>query len=113
MKEFSLLLTAFGASGTFVGWVLYQRSLYRMIEHIKVNHYEIWLNLNCPIGKSPPDPILNHPQVRKFIINKVYGTYTDLFLKEIGDVVRLRFIFSVFCLLCLVVGIVLFIITSI
>ncbi|MGI9227277.1 MAG: hypothetical protein ACR2PU_00655 [Gammaproteobacteria bacterium] len=113
MKEFYLLLTAFGASGTFIGWFLYQRSLSRMVGHIKVNHYEIWLNLNCPIGKSPPDPILNNLQVRKFIIKKEYGTYTDLFLKEIGDVVRQRLIFSVFCFICLVVGIVLFTITSI
>ena len=107
MQEYSLLLIAFGASGTFVGWFLYQRSLSRMIEHIKLNHYEIWLNLNCPIGKSPPDPILSSAKVRKFILSKEYATYTDLFLKEVGDVVRLRLIFSVFCFICLVFGILL------
>lgn len=112
MKDFYLLLAAFGASGTFISWFLYQRSLSRMIEHIKINHYEIWLNLKCPIGKSPPDPILSYPEVRKFILEKEYGTYTDLFLKEIGDVVRQRLIFSIFCFMCLLVGIVLFIISS-
>ena len=111
MDEYYLLLIAFGASGVFVGRYLYQRSLYRMIEHIKVNHYEIWLNLSCPIGRSPPDPILGNPKVRKFILNKEYETYTDLFLKEIGDVVRLRLIFSIFCFICLVIGIFLFTIT--
>ena len=107
MQEYSLLLIAFGASGTFVGWFLYQRSLSRMIEHIKLNHYEIWLNLNCPIGKSPPDPILSSAKVRKFILSKEYATYTDLFLKEVGDVVRLRLIFSIFCFICLVFGVLL------
>ena len=107
MKEYSLLLIAFGASGTFVGWVLYQFSLAKLIEHIKINHYEIWLNLNCPIGKSPPDPFMSYPQVRRFILKKEYRSYTDLFLKEIGDVVRMRLIFSIFCFICLVVGIVL------
>ena len=107
MQEYSLLLIAFGACGTFVGWFLYQRSLSRMIEHIKLNHYEIWLNLNYPIGKRPPDPILSSSKVRKFILSKEYGAYTDLFLKEVGDVVRLRLIFSAFCFLCLLAGIVL------
>ncbi len=107
MQEYSLLLIAFGASGAFVGWFLYQRSLSRMIEHIKLNHYEIWLNLNCPIGKSPPDPVLNNPKVRKFILSKEYETYTDLFLKEVGDIVRLRLIFSIFCFICLIFGILL------
>lgn len=79
-----------------------------MIEHIKLNHYKIWLTLGCPIGKSPPDPFISNPQVRNFILKKEYGSYTDLFLKEIGDVVRQRLFFSVFCLLCLVVGIVLY-----
>jgi hypothetical protein len=109
MKENSLLLIAFGASGAFVGWFLFQRSLKRMIEHIKVNHYEIWLNLDCPLGKSPPDPVLGNTKIRKFILKKEYGTYTDLFLKEIGDIVRLRLIFSAFCFICLIAGILLFI----
>lgn len=113
MKEIYLLLAAFGASGTFISWVLYQRTLSRMIEHIKINHYEIWLNLKCPIGKSPPDPIMSYPEVRKFIYKKEYATYTDLFLKEIGDVVRQRLIFSIFCFMCLVVGIVLFTVFSV
>ena len=39
MKDISTLIIAFGASGTFLGWFLYQRSFARMIEHIKVNHY--------------------------------------------------------------------------
>lgn len=108
MKEYSLLLIGFGASCGFVGWFLYQRSLSRMIEHIKINHYEIWLNLSCPIGKSPPDPFISNPEVRNFIFRKQYLSYTDLFLKEIGDIVRLRLIFSIFCFICLVVGIVLF-----
>lgn len=110
MGEYSLFLTAFGASGTFVGWFLYQRSLARMIEHIKINHYEIWLNLSCPIGKSPPDPFMGTPQVRKFILKREYRSYTDLFLKEIGDVVRLRLIFSIFCFICFMVGVVLLLI---
>ncbi len=108
MKDISTLIIAFGASGAFLGWFLYQRSLIRMIEHIKVNHYEVWLNLGCPIGKSPPDPFMSYPQVRSFILNKEYDAYTDLFLKEIGDIVRLRLFFSVFCLLCLMIGIVLY-----
>ena len=108
MQEYYLLLIAFGASGTFVGWFLYQRSLSRMIEHIKLNHYEIWLNLSCPMGKSPPDRFLSSSKVRKFILSEEYATYTDLFLKEIGDVVRLRLIFSIFCFICLVFGILLF-----
>ena len=113
MQDYSLLLIAFGASGTFVGWFLFQRSLSRMIEHIKINHYEIWLNLDCPIGKSPPDPVLGSPKTRKFILSKEYGTYTDLFLKEIGDIVRLRLIFSIFCFICLVTGTIFFIIIPI
>ena len=113
MKEFYLLLAAFGASGTFISWFLYQRTLSRMIEHIKINHYEIWLNLKCPIGKSPPDPIMSNPQIRKFILNKEYEAYSDLFLKEIGDVVRQRLLFSVFCFICLITGLALFTISSI
>lgn len=55
-----------------------------MIEHIKINHYEIWLNLSCTIGKSPPDPFIGTPPARKFILKGEYGTYTDLFLLEIN-----------------------------
>lgn len=110
MEELSFLLIALGASGIFIGWNLYQRTLSKMIEHIKINHYEIWLNLNCPMGKSPPDPLMSHPQMRKFILNKDYEAYSDLFLKEIGDVVRQRLLFSVFCFICLLAGIVLFMI---
>lgn len=113
MEEFSLLLTAFGAGGAYIGWFLYQRSLSRMIEHIKINHYEIWLNLKCPIGKSPPDPFMSYLEVREFVLKKEYETYTDLFLKEIGDVARQRLIFSVFCFMCLILGIVLFVFYSI
>jgi len=108
MKDISTLIISIGASGAFLGWFLYQRSLIRMVEHIKVNHYQIWLNLGCPIGKTPPDPFMSYPQVRDFIIKREYGSYTDLFLKEIGEVVRLRLLFSVFCLLCLMIGIVLY-----
>ena len=108
MKDISILIIFFGASGVFLGWFLYQRSLIRMIEHIKVNHYQIWLSLGCPIGKSPPDPFMSYPQVRDFIVKREYGSYTDLFLKEIGEVVRLRMIFCIFCLLCLVIGVVLY-----
>ena len=112
MEEYSSLLIAFGTSGAFIGWFLFQRTLSKMIEHIKVNHYEVWLSLKCPIGKSPPDPIIASPEILKFIFNKEYEAYTDLFLKEIGDVARLRLIFSVFCLICLFIGIAWFLIIS-
>jgi hypothetical protein len=110
MKDIAILIISFGATGTFLGWFLYQRSLARMIEHIKLNHYEIWLNLGCLIGKSPPDPFMGNPQLRNFIIKKDYASYTDLFLKEIGDVVKQRLLFSIFCLMCLATGIFLYLV---
>ena len=56
---------------------------------------------------------MSNPQIRKFILNKEYEAYSDLFLKEIGDVVRQRLLFSVFCFICLITGLALFTISSI
>ena len=108
MKDFSYLLSAFGGSCGFIVLFLYQRSLSVLMQYMKTNHHNIWLSLNKPDDNKILDSFIGNQKTRKFVINKHYEKYTDVFLNKLGSVLRVRLLFILFCLICLVTGIILF-----
>ena len=113
MKEFSLMLMAFGGSCAYIAWFLYKRTMRILFEYIKINHHELWLELNCTRNNKLLDSIIENQKTRDFILNRRYEIIPDTFLKDLSSVARVRLFFIIFCFICFAIGIIIFGISSI
>ncbi len=112
MKDFSLFLIAFGGGCGLIGWFLYQKSLSKLIQHIRTSHNDLWSNLGSPEDNIVPYRSILNTNLREFIFQKKYETYSDFFINKQGDLVRYRILFCMFCLGCLLLGLVLFLVSE-
>ena len=111
MKDFSLFLIAFGGIVGFAGWFLYQKSLARFIQQIKSSHHSLWVKLGSPDENIAAYHSLLNTNLRQYITQQHYKTCDDLFVNNQGNLIRQRLLFILFCLVCLVIGIVLYILS--
>lgn len=112
MREISQFLMAFGAICGIAAWFLYQKTLSRLILHLRTDHYALWEALGSPDADSPPHSSMANSKLRRFILRKQYEGNADIFIKNMGSLLRQRLLFSFFCLACLTVGIILFLLSA-
>lgn len=98
---------AFGGTCGFATWFLYQKSLSKLILHISTNHKDLWANLGNPEENIPAYQSLFNTNLRQFISQKKYESNSDVFIKNQGSLVRQRLLFCIFCLVCLLIGLML------
>ena len=107
MYAFSQYLIAFGVICGIAGWFLFQKSSLILIQHLENNHKHIWDNLDLQNLYNHPHKAIMNTRYRQYIINKKYEESPDLFVKNMGRLVRQRLLFILLCLFCLISGIVL------
>ena len=107
MYGFSQFLIAFGGACGIAAWFLFQKTLSRLVQHLETNHNQTWKNLDRPNVDSPPHSAITNIKLRQYILQKEYESSSDLFVKNMGGLLRQRLLFSLFCLVCLMAGTVL------
>ncbi len=107
MHGFSLFLIAFGGACGIAAWFLFQKTLSRLVQHLQRDHNQTWIDLGRPNVDSPAYSAISNTKLRQYILKKEYVGSTDLFVQDIGGLLRQRLLFCLFCLVCLIVGIVL------
>ena len=110
MFDFSQFLIAFGAVCGIAVWFLFQTTLAKFIQYIQTNHNLIWEVLGRPKVNSPPYRAIMNIKLRQYILQKEYAGNTDMFVQNMGALLRQRLLFSFFCLICLVTGLILMVI---
>lgn len=107
MYVFSQYLIAFGAICGIAAWFLFQKSYLILIQHLENNHKHTWEYLDLQNVKSHPHNAIMNAKFRQYIINKKYEEDSDLFVKNMGRLIRQRLLFILLCLFCLISGLVL------
>lgn len=107
MYALSQFLIAFGVVCGIAAWFLFHKALAGLIQHLQGSHNQVWESLGRPSIDSPAYSAILSSKLRQYILQKEYMTSADLFLKNIGALLRQRLLFSLFCLICLVAGIIL------
>lgn len=111
MNGFSQFLIAFGGLCGIAAWFLFQKTLYKFIQHLRRNHYQTWEDLGRPDIECPPHHAITNTKLRKYILQEEYASSTDLLVTNMGGLLKQRLLFSLFCLFCLIAGVVLMLIT--
>jgi hypothetical protein len=107
MYVFSQYLIAFGAICGIAAWFLFQKSFHILIQHLENNHKHTWGYLGLQNVKSHPHNAIMNAKFRQYVINKKYEESSDLFVKNMGRLIRQRLLFILLCLFCLISGLVL------
>ena len=110
MYEFSQFFIAFGAVCGIAVWFLFQKTLSKLVQYLQTNHNQAWVNLDCPNVNSPPYHAITNTKLREYILQKEYADSHDQFVKNMGGLLRQRLFFSLFCLICLMAGLILMLI---
>ena len=112
MISISQFLIAFGVVCGIAAWFLYQKTLSRFILHIQTDHRELWQQLGSLDRNSPPVRSIMNPDLRQYIWRKKYVDNVDLFVVNMGSLLRQRLLFCLFCLTCLAGGIILLLVSN-
>ena len=112
MQVVAQFLMAFGIICGIAAWFLFQKSLSRFMQHLQTDHKQVWEHLGSPEINSPPHTAITNLRLRQYILRKEYMGSADLFVQNMGNLLRQRLLFSFFCLACLLAGIILFLILS-
>ena len=110
MYNFSQFLIAFGAVCGIATWYLCQKTLSKLVQYLQINHNHIWETLDCPHVDSPPYSAMMNTKLRQYILQKKYAGGSDLFVQNMGGLLRQRLLFVLFCLVCLLMGLILMLI---
>ena len=100
-------LIAFGVIFGLAGWYLYQKSLAKLIEHLKVNQRTTWEALGSPATNIDPVTSLQSDHLRNYITQQQYQSSEDVFVRKLGNVIRQKLLFCLFCLVCFLLGLIL------
>lgn len=111
MFDFSQYLIAFGAVCGIAAWFLFQTTLSKLVQYLQTNHNQIWEALDYPHADSPPYSAMRNTKLRQYILQKRYAGSSDLFVQNMGGLLRQRLLFSLFCLVCLIMGLILMLIS--
>ena len=106
MYALSEFLIAFGGICGIAAWFLFHKALSGLIQHLQGSHNQIWVSLGRPKVDSPAYSAILNSKLRQYILEKEYMTSADLFVKNIGGLLRQRLLFSLFCFICLMAGII-------
>ena len=112
MYGFSQSLTAFGVVCGIAAWFLFQKTASKLIQHLRANHAQIWEDLGRPKSDDPPLNALTNIKFRNYILQKEYRSSSDLFVNNMGALLRQRLLFSLFCLICAIAGVVLILLVT-
>jgi hypothetical protein len=110
MYDLSQFLIAFGAVCGIVAWFLFQTTLSKLVPYLQTNHNQAWEDLDHPKVDIPPYSAIKNTKLRQYILQKEYAGSSDLFVKNMGGLLRQRLLFCLFCLACLIVGLILMLI---
>lgn len=112
MHDFSQFLIAFGGTCGIAAWFLLKKTFSKLAQYLQTSHSQTWQYLGRPTVNSPPLSTVTNNKIRHYILNKEYDSSSDMFVKNMGSLIRQRLLFSLFCLACLIAGIILMIITT-
>lgn len=110
MLDFSQFLIAFGVACGIAAWYLFQNTLTKLIQHIQTSHKHVWSALGHPKVNDPSLRAISNIRLRRYILQKEYAKSPDFFVQNMGELLRQRLIFSLFCIACLIIGITLMLI---
>lgn len=110
MFDFYQFLIAFGAVCGIATWFLFQTTLSKLVQYLQTNHNQIWEALDSPRVDSPPYSAMTNTKLRQYILQKKYEGNSDLFVENMGGLLRQRLLFVLFCLVCLIMGLILMLI---
>lgn len=113
MNVFSQFLISFGIVFGIAAWFLLHKTLIIFVQHMHRNHNQLWQNLDCPNNDSPHHIAFTSVKLRQYILQKKYQLSSDLFLNDMGQLIRQRILFCIFCLGCLILGVALMLIVSV
>ena len=111
MFDISQFLIAFGAVCGIAAWFLFQTTLSKFFQYLQTNHNQIMEALDYPHVESPPYSAIMNTKLRHYILQKKYAGSSDLFVQNMGGLLRQRLLFSLFCLVCLIMGLILMLIS--
>jgi len=113
MYAFSQFLIAFGGVCGIAAWFLFHKTLPGLIRHLQGNHNQTWESLGRPNVDSSAYSAIMNSKLRQYILQKKYMSNADLFVTNIGGLLRQRLLFSLFCLICVIVGIIFMLIVNV
>ena len=106
MFDFSQFLIAFGAVCGIATWFLFQKTLSKLVQYLQTNHNQVWEFFDHPNVDSPPYSAITNTKLRLYILQKEYAGSSDLFVQNMGGLLRQRLLFSLFCLVFLMTGLI-------
>jgi hypothetical protein len=96
---------AFGFVFGIAAWFLLHKTLLIFVQHLQRAHNRVWEKLDRPNVDSPRHIAFTSVKLRQYILHKEYAVSSDLFVNNMGGLLRQRLLFCYFCLGCLIVGI--------
>ena len=112
MNDISQFLIAFGVVFGIATWFLLHKTLLIFVQYLQKDHNQVWENLDRPTVDSPRHIAFTSVKLRQYIFQKEYALSSDLFVNNMGGLLRQRLLFCYFCLGCLIVGISLMLIVT-
>ncbi len=107
MNNLAQFLIAFGAVCGIAAWFLFQKALPGLVQRLQTDHISMWEKIGCPDSKSPAYQAVINAKFRQYILGKEYSFSHDIFVKEIGALLRQRLLFCFFCVVCMSLGVLL------
>lgn len=113
MTEISQFLIGFGVVFGIALLFFMRKTINLFLQHMQRNDHQLWQSLDSPNTDSSHHIAITNQRLRQYILQKKYLLSSDLFLKDMGALLRRRLVFFYFCLGCLLLGLFLSLIASI
>lgn len=107
MNNLAQFLIAFGAVCGVAAWFLFQKALPGLVQRLQIDHTSVWEKIGRPDSKSPAHQAVINAKFRQYILGKEYLFSNDIFVREIGALLRQRLLFCLFCVVCMILGVLL------